>query len=123
MIPPPPMAIYLKTSHALPLPGVRTSSPSSSSSGGGSSGGGSSSKNSMTLACSGRVAIVAVTNAFYAVPSFLDVNVIKSIVSGDYATSSSSATNVSTSTPTTNLSSLPNVTARANGQPCSSVVR
>ena len=101
MIPPPPMAIYLKTSHALPLPGVRTSSPSSSSSGGGSSGGGSSSKNSMTLACSGRVAIVAVTNAFYAVPSFLDVNVIKSIVSGDYLTSSS---NVSTSTTTTNLS-------------------
>ena len=98
---PPPMAIYLKTSHALPLPGVRTSSSSSGS----GSGGGSSSKNSMTLACSGRVAIVAVTNAFYAVPSFLDVNVIKSIVSGDYLTSSS-ATNVSTST-----ASLPNVTA------------
>eukprot|EP00985_Skeletonema_marinoi_P004573 scaffold1984_cov113-Skeletonema_marinoi.AAC.2 len=56
----PPIALYLKCNHVLPPPGVR---------------GGS--KNAMTLACSGRVAIVAVTNTFYAVPAFLDVNVLR----------------------------------------------
>lgn len=63
--PQPPVAVYLKCNNALPQPGVRCSS-----------GGGS--KNAMTLACSGRVAIVAVTNAFYAVPSCLDLNAIRS---------------------------------------------
>ena len=56
----PPISTYLKCSYILPPPGVR---------------GGS--KNAMTLACSGRVAIVAVTNTFYAIPSFLDVNVLR----------------------------------------------
>jgi len=100
----PPMAIYLKCNHALPLPGVRCSSSSSGSSGSGSGG---SNKNSMTLACSGRVAIVAVTNAFYAVPSYLDYNVIKSIVTG---TSSTSVLDEQQYQQTSN-SSLPNVTA------------
>ena len=56
----PPISTYLKCSYILPPPGVR---------------GGS--KNAMTLACSGRVAVVAVTNTFYAIPSFLDVNVLR----------------------------------------------
>lgn len=63
----PPMALYLKCQNVLPSPGVRCSS-----------GGGS--KNSMTLACSGRVAIVAVTNSFYAVPACLDLSVVGAII-------------------------------------------
>jgi len=74
----PPMALYLKCQNALPSPGVRCSS-----------GGGS--KNSMTLACSGRVAIVAVTNSFYAVPACLDLSVVGAIIGKKTTTPSSSS--------------------------------
>jgi len=81
----PPIALYLKCNHILPFPGVR---------------GGS--KNAMTLACSGRVAIVAVTNTFYAVPAFLDVNVLRNQESVVAALSTSNSSL---------LVSLPNVSA------------
>ncbi|KAL7467639.1 hypothetical protein ACHAXS_007880 [Conticribra weissflogii] len=72
----PPMALYLKCQNVLPSPGVRCS-------------GGGGSKNSMTLACAGRVAIVAVTNSFYAVPAYLDLSVVGAL-SGKNATTPSS---------------------------------
>ncbi|KAL7543620.1 hypothetical protein ACHAXR_012918, partial [Thalassiosira sp. AJA248-18] len=102
LLPSPPMALYLKSSHALPLPGVRCSS-------------GSSNGNSMTLACSGRVAIVAVSNAFYAVPCCLDVGVLKSHVAGGGASVGSGGEGQQhLQQPHSNLggsSSLPNVSA------------
>ena len=55
---PPPIAVYLGCARCLPPPGARTSS----------SGG---HQDNMTLCCSGRVAIVAVANAFYSVPCYL----------------------------------------------------
>ena len=80
----PPIALYLKCNHILPHPGVR---------------GGS--KNAMTLACSGRVAIVAVTNTFYAVPAFLDVNVLR-----NQEPSSLSANGVASSLPSVSATKL-----------------
>ncbi|KAL3795905.1 hypothetical protein HJC23_002176 [Cyclotella cryptica] len=56
---PPPHALYLKAANSLPRPGARCSPTA----------------NSMTLACLGRVAIVAVSNSFYAVPACLDVGI------------------------------------------------
>jgi hypothetical protein len=82
----PPIALYLKCNHVLPPPGVR---------------GGS--KNAMTLACAGRVAIVAVTNTFYAVPAFLDVNVLRN--------QESMALSSQTSNDASWIASLPNVSA------------
>lgn len=58
---PPPTALYLGCARCLPPPGARTSS----------SGG---HQNNMTLCCSGRVAIVAVANAFYSVPCYLTLS-------------------------------------------------
>lgn len=55
---PPPIAVYLGCARCLPPPGARPSS----------SGG---HQDNMTLCCSGRVAIVAVANAFYSVPCYL----------------------------------------------------
>ena len=52
-----PSALFLKAANALPRPGARCSPT----------------RDSMTMACSGRVAIVAVSNSFYAVPACLDV--------------------------------------------------
>ena len=96
---PPPTAVYLKCNHALPLPGVRGGGGSSSSS----------RSQSMALTCSGRVTIVAVTNAFYAVPCFLDVNVIKSIVCR--SSSSGGVDDDPSARAAVTASSLPNVTA------------
>ncbi|KAL7444662.1 hypothetical protein ACHAXM_009583 [Skeletonema potamos] len=61
------------------------------------------SKNAMTLACAGRVAIVAVTNTFYAVPAFLDVNVLRN--------QESMALSSQTSNDASWIASLPNVSA------------
>lgn len=55
----PPTVLYLGCARSLPSPGARTSS----------AGG----HQDMTLCCTGRVAIVAVANAFYAVPGCLDL--------------------------------------------------
>jgi hypothetical protein len=63
----PPHAIFLKAANCLPRPGARCSPT----------------RNSMALACSGRVAIVAVSNSFYAVPACLDTGVING---GDHHT-------------------------------------
>ena len=92
----PPTAIYHKCNHSLPLPGVRCSS-------------GSSNTNSMALACGGRVAIVAVSNAFYAVPCCLDVGVLKCHLSGSAAAVGGAGGGFQCQPTTT--SSLPNVTA------------
>jgi hypothetical protein len=94
--PMPPTALYLNCHHALPMPGVRCSS----------SGG----HQNMTLACLGRVAIVAVANAFYAVPAYLNVNAIKSIAVTAVGNSMSSSSTASV-IPTQLLSTLPNVSA------------
>lgn len=61
----------------------------------------------MALACMGRVAIVAVANAFYAVPAYLNVNAIKSIAFGSTPSSSPSSSVI----PTPMLSTVPNITA------------
>ena len=55
-----PSALFLKAANALPRPGARCSPT----------------RDSMTMACSGRVAIVAVSNSFYAVPACLDVGMV-----------------------------------------------
>jgi len=97
---PAPTALYLKCSHALPLPGVRCSS----------TGGGS--QNSMSLACGGRVAIVAVGNSFYAIPSFLDVGLmIMSLVGAAGGYSDGQYQPVPSTASAAAVASLPNVTA------------
>jgi hypothetical protein len=63
----------------------------------------------MTLACTGRVAIVAVANSFYAVPAYLNVNAIKSIAAAGVGSSPSSSP--TSMIPPSVVSSLPNVTA------------
>ena len=80
-----PIALFLKCNHILPSPGVR----------GGSN-------NAMTLACSGRVAIVAVANTFYAVPAFVDVNVLRN---------QESALSLSAAATSSLMASLPSVSA------------
>lgn len=94
----PPIALYLKCNHILPSPGVR---------------GGS--KNAMTLACSGRVAIVAVANTFYAVPAFLDVNVLRNqesaLLSVSGSNTAAAANDLSAASFSSLMASLPNVSA------------
>jgi hypothetical protein len=83
-----PHAIFLKAANSLPRPGARCSPT----------------RNSMALACSGRVAIVAVSNTFYAVPACLDTGAISG---GGGAHTAISLTGASAPM----LAGLPNMTA------------
>ncbi|KAL3777866.1 hypothetical protein ACHAW5_003392 [Stephanodiscus triporus] len=82
----PPTILYLGCSRSLPRPGARASS----------AGG----RQDMTLCCSGRVAVVAVANEFFAVPSYLDV-----------ANDAEGRQSAATARPSSLSSSFPDVTA------------
>ena len=64
-----PAAVYANADRALPHPGVRPATGPGSA---------------MALCCAGRVAVVAVSNSFYAVPAHLDLNAGSSMGVGEF---------------------------------------